>query len=226
MLDIDVISVNSQSQNVRFFRNSNSDATGFIHIHDPGEPTVKAVFVAATGSAAFGTGTVDSNAMLTVEGAISLDEISAPSNTADRGQLYTNADNHLHFINGAGTDIKVTEEVFIISLSDLGTDLTTGTGKASFRMPFAMTLTGVKATCATASAGANIIVDINEGGSTVLSTKLSIDAGELTSTTAASAAVISDSALANDALITFDIDQVGTSTKGRGLKVTLYGVRA
>ena len=207
-----------------------------VNINDNGEAldfrvetnsNTNMLFVDGTNNAvAIGTGTVDTNAALTVEGAISLDEISAPSNTASRGQLYTNADNHLHFINGAGTDIKVTEEVFIISLSDLGTDLTTGTGKASFRMPFAMTLTGVKATCATASAGANIIVDINEGGSTVLSTKLSIDAGELTSTTAASAAVISDSALANDALITFDIDQVGTSTKGRGLKVTLYGVRA
>ena len=173
-----------------------------------------------------GTNTNDANAILTVEGAISLDEISAPTNTADRGQLYTNADNHLHFINGAGTDVKVTEEVFIVALSDETTDLTTGTGKASFHMPFAMTLTGVKANCTTAPVGATIIVDINEAGSTILSTKLSIDASELTSSTAASAAVISDTALANDALITFDIDQVGSSTAGKGLKVTLYGYRA
>ena len=173
-----------------------------------------------------GTNTNDANAILTVEGAISLDEISAPTNTADRGQLYTNADNHLHFINGAGTDVKVTEEVFIVALSDETTDLTTGTAKASFNMPFAMTLTGVKANCTTAPVGSTIIVDINEAGSTILSTKLSIDASELTSSTAASAAVISDTALANDALITFDIDQVGSSTAGKGLKVTLYGYRA
>ena len=173
-----------------------------------------------------GTTSPDANAKLSVEGAISLDEISAPSNTADRGQLYTNADNHLHFINGAGTDVKVTEEVFIVALSDETTDLTTGTGKASFHMPFAMTLTGVKANCTTAPAGATIIVDINEAGSTILSTKLSIDASETTSATAASAAVISDTALADDALITFDIDQVGSSTAGKGLKVTLYGYRA
>jgi len=173
-----------------------------------------------------GTNTNDANAVLTVEGAISLDEISAPSNTADRGQLYTNADNHLHFINGAGTDVKVTEEVFIVALSDETTDLTTGTAKASFNMPFAMTLTAVKANCTTAPVGSTIIVDINEAGSTILSTKLSIDASELTSTSAASAAVISDTALANDALITFDIDQIGSSTAGKGLKVTLYGYRA
>jgi len=178
------------------------------------------------GNVSIGTASPDANAKLTVEGAISLDEISAPSNTADRGQLYTNADNHLHFINGAGTDVKVTEEVFIVALSDETTDLTTGTGKASFHMPFAMTLTGVKANCTTAPVGATIIVDINEAGSTILSTKLSIDASELTSSTAASAAVMSDTALADDALITFDIDQVGSSTAGKGLKVTLYGYRA
>ena len=53
---------------------------------------------------AIGTGTADQNSALTVEGSISLDEISAPTNTADRGQLYTNADNELHMIDGAGTD--------------------------------------------------------------------------------------------------------------------------
>ena len=173
-----------------------------------------------------GTASPDANAKLSVEGAISLDEISAPTNTADRGQLYTNADNHLHFINGAGTDVKVTEEVFIVALSDETTDLTKGNAKAIFNMPFAMTLTAVKANCTTAPTGATIIVDINEAGSTILSTKLSIDISELTSTTAASAAVISDTALANDALITFDIDQIGSTAAGKGLKVTLYGYRA
>ena len=113
-----------------------------------------------------------------------------------------------------------------MALSDETTDLTTGTAKASFNMPFAMTLTGVKANCTTAPVGSTIIVDINEAGSTILSTKLSIDASETTSTSAASPAVISDTALADDALITFDIDQIGSSTAGKGLKVTLYGYRA
>ena len=54
---------------------------------------------------AIGTSANDTNAALTVEGAISLDEISAPTNTADRGQLYTNADNELHMVDGAGTDV-------------------------------------------------------------------------------------------------------------------------
>jgi hypothetical protein len=64
-------------------------------------------------------------------------------------------------------------------------------------------------------------VDINEGGATILSTKLSIDSGEKTSATAATAAVISDSALADDAEITIDIDVAGTGAAG--LKVYLIG---
>lgn len=121
--------------------------------------------------------------------------------------------------------LKGIEEVIIVSLSDEETDLATGTGKASFHMPYAMTLSKVKASVNTAPVGATIIVDINENGTTILSTKLSIDASENTSETAASAAVISDTNLADNSLITFDIDQVGGSTKGKGLKVTLYGKR-
>jgi len=113
-----------------------------------------------------------------------------------------------------------------IACSDEATSLTTGTAKVTFRMPYAMTLTAVRASVNTAPTGSTLIVDINEGGTSVLSTKLSIDASETTSTTAATAAVISDSALANDAEITIDIDQIGSTVAGKGLKVWLIGTRA
>ena len=175
-----------------------------------------------------GIGLTSPKTKLTVEGAFTLKEqADADGDTAAYGQIWVHDDtpNTLYFTNDAGNDILLSEEVFIISLSDETTDLTTGNGKASFNMPFAMTLTGVKAPVNTAPVGSTIIVDINEAGSTILSTKLSIDASELTSSSAASAAVISDASLANDALITFDIDQIGSSTAGKGLKVTLYGYR-
>lgn len=114
----------------------------------------------------------------------------------------------------------------IVACSDESTDLTTGTAKVTFRMPYAMTLTAVRASVNTAPVGSTLVVDINEGGASILSTKLSIDASEKTSTTAATAAVISDSSLADDAEITIDIDQVGSSTPGKGLKVLLIGTRA
>lgn len=112
----------------------------------------------------------------------------------------------------------------VLAASDETTALTTGTGKVTFRMPRAMTLTSVKASLTTASSSGVVTVDINEGGSSILSTKLTIDASETTSTTAAMAAVISDSALAADAEITVDIDTAGTNAAG--LKVYMIGYPA
>jgi hypothetical protein len=114
----------------------------------------------------------------------------------------------------------------VLPCSDEATALTTGTSKLTFRMPHAMTVTAVRASVGTAPTGSTLVVDINEGGTSILSTKLSIDATEKTSTTAATPAVISDSALADDAEITIDIDQIGGGDAGAGLKVTLIGTRA
>jgi hypothetical protein len=109
-----------------------------------------------------------------------------------------------------------------VSLSDLTSALTTGTSKGYFRVPKGFTVTGVRASLLTGQTSGSIItVDINEAGTTILSTKLTIDNNEKTSTTAATAAVISDTSLADDAELTFDIDQVGTG--GAGLIVWIIG---
>lgn len=112
-------------------------------------------------------------------------------------------------------------DTIILACSDETTALTTGTNKVRSRMPFAATLLGVRASVNTAPTGSILEVMIKESGSAILSTKLTIDDGETTSTTAASAAVISDSALADDAQVSIDIDQVGSTIAGAGLKVTL-----
>lgn len=126
--------------------------------------------------------------------------------------------------DGDGTlDFVATCEL-LIALSDETTAITTGTAKVTIRMPYAMTVTEVRSSLTTVSSSGLVTVDINESGSTILSTKLSIDQGEKTSTTAATPAVISDSALADDAEITFDIDAAGTGATG--LKVWLIGTRA
>jgi hypothetical protein len=114
---------------------------------------------------------------------------------------------------------------FIIAASDETSNLATGTNIARIRMPYAFTLTAVRASVNTAPTGSTIIVDINESGSTILSTKISIDISETTSVTAASSPVISDSSLADDSIIGIDIDQVGSSNTGVGLKVTLIGYK-
>lgn len=124
-----------------------------------------------------------------------------------------------------GAEVNGTVSIVLDVSRDETTAETAATSKYIFRMPFALTLTDVRSSLAVAPTDADFIVDINESGSTILSTKLSIDATEKTSTTAVTPAVISDSALADDAEITIDIDQVGSTVAGAGLKVTLIGTR-
>ena len=128
-------------------------------------------------------------------------------------------------INGLATNATAKTEYLTIACSDETTELTAGTAKITFRIPYAMTLTSVRANLNTAqTSGSVFTVDINENGSSILSTKLTIDNTEKTSTTASTSAVISDSSSADDAEITIDIDQVGDGT-AKGLKVTLIGTR-
>ncbi len=122
-------------------------------------------------------------------------------------------------------DLARPTEAIVIACSDETTALSSGTAKRSFRMPYGFTLSAVRASLATAqTSGAIFTVDINEAGTSVLSTKLTLDNGEKTSTTAATAAAISETDLADDAEITIDIDQVGDGT-AKGLKVALIGHR-
>lgn len=115
-----------------------------------------------------------------------------------------------------------------IACSDETTALTTGTAKVTFHMPFAFNLTGISAGVTAAPTGADIIVDVNEdtgGGPTSIMTtnKLRIDAGEFSTHTAGTPPALTDTALAAGSKITIDIDQVGSTIAGAGLKVYLLG---
>ena len=109
--------------------------------------------------------------------------------------------------------------------SDESTAITAGTGKVTFRLPCAFTLTAVRASLTTAQASGNIFtVDINLGGVSILGTKLTIDNTEKTSVTAVTPATIVTSAMTDDGEITIDVDQIGNGT-ATGLKITLIGTR-
>lgn len=111
----------------------------------------------------------------------------------------------------------------VIAASDESTSLTTGTAKITFRMPRAVTLTAVRASLTTAqTSGSLLTINIKESGTTILSTKITINNTQKTSTTATTLPVISDTALADDAEMTIDIDQIGDGT-AKGLKVYLIG---
>lgn len=123
-----------------------------------------------------------------------------------------------------GTNVKSTESL-IIAATDEFTAITAATGKVTFRMPYAFTLTDIRASLTTAQASGSIFtVNVKESGTTIFSTKITIDNTEKTSTTAATPRVISDSSLADDAEMTVDVDQIGNST-ATGLKIVLIGTR-
>jgi len=118
-------------------------------------------------------------------------------------------------------------ESFIFAVSDETTDLTTGVDKLKFRMPYAFTVTGIRASLSTVATGAALLtVDVHESGTTIMACcKLVFDASESTTTTAVTPPVVSDTSLACDAEMTVDIDVIGCTTAGRGLKIAIIGTR-
>tara|TARA_R110002020_G_scaffold350558_1_gene563963 strand:+ start:472 stop:876 length:405 start_codon:yes stop_codon:yes gene_type:complete len=129
-------------------------------------------------------------------------------------------------VQDVGVNLNASDLVqsFVIACSDETSALSTGQ-KVVFRMPYGFTLTAVRASVTTAGTGSVITVDIDESGSSILSTKITIDPSEKSSTTGATQPVISDSSLADDAEIIITIDTVDSGGAGKGLKVTMIGYK-
>jgi hypothetical protein len=186
-------------------------------------PVGDTISVPASGTAAIVLETLGAGAFAVRQHVAGTDVTAATTSARGTVELATDGENAANVVV-QGNDKRLSESI-VIAASDETTALTAGTGKVAFRMPYAFTLTAVRASLSTAQASGNIFtVDINEGGTTILSTKLTIDNTEKTSTTAATAAVISDAALADDAEVTVDIDQIGDGT-AKGLKVAMIGYR-
>ena len=118
--------------------------------------------------------------------------------------------------------LAVNKTAMTVACSDETTALTTGV-KVTTRAPYAFTLTSVRASLTTAqTAGSILTIDVKVGGSSIFSTLLTVDNGEKTSYTAATAAVISTSAISIDDEIKVEITQLGDGTAA-GLKVHLIG---
>lgn len=102
-------------------------------------------------------------------------------------------------------------------------DLSSGTRQgAVVTMPFGMTVTGIDLHVKGAPTGQALIIDVNEAGATLYSTKPQINDG---GSTEAGTEVLSDASLARGAEITIDIDQVGSTFAGSGLTIMVHGTR-
>ena len=122
--------------------------------------------------------------------------------------------------NGGGSSGTL-EQALMFAASDETSDLAVGTDLLTFAMPFDITLTDVRAFVVTAPTGADLEVDILKNGVSILSTNITIDAGENNSENAATPPVISDTSLSKDDVISVDLIQVGSTVAGAGLKITL-----
>ena len=153
-------------------------------------------------------------AITTVEGAVATTLVA---NAVDSDHYVDASIDLEHISTGAKT------ECISMAVSDNTTALTVAT-VFTFYMPYAFTLTDIKASVLTAPTGAGLIVDVHEAGTTIMSTdKLDIDVSEFHTSTAGTQPALTDTALANNAKIEIIVDQIGSTVAGAGLVVYLIG---
>jgi hypothetical protein len=124
-----------------------------------------------------------------------------------------------------GGAVGIPAEIMTAASDEVTAIAAAANGVMQFRMPHAMVGTGVRISLGSAATTGIFTVDVNIAGVSILSTKVTIDATETTSVTAAVPAVLASTAWADDATVSIDIDGAadGTCT---GLKVLLLGTRA
>lgn len=133
-------------------------------------------------------------------------------------------------VNGAnGTNGTTTETIgYAMSSQDIDKstgqlpDVTTGL-KITDRMPYAFTITDVRASLQTAATGGNLTIDIKKNGTSIFSTKLTFDSGETSTATASVAYVLASNTFSADDLIQIYVDYVGSVAAGKGLIIKLIG---
>ena len=116
---------------------------------------------------------------------------------------------------------------FVVAFSDETTVFSATGTKMTFTMLFGLTLDtdGLPLDLTAAPTGSAVQVDINVNAGTILSTKITVDATETSSDTAATPAVISSRTLAVGDVITIDLDAFGSTLGGAGGKQGFRGVR-
>ena len=79
-----------------------------VHIMTSDQPRLTITSTSDNNTARIGVATTSPNEILTVEGAISLDEVSAPSTSTGYGKIYVGTDSELHFLDDSSNDTQIT----------------------------------------------------------------------------------------------------------------------
>ena len=165
-----------------------------------------------------------------VAGAIDLAHMSA--NSIDSDQYVDGSIDTAHIADSQVTLAKLDNTARETNIQmvavDFATDLATGNGKFYFYVPATLNgfnIVAVHAEVITAPVGsvATFMLHNATASADILSTAITIDAGEFGSDTAATAAVIntSEDDLTTHDIIRVDIDGVGSSTAGKGLIINM-----
>ena len=95
----------------------------------------------------------------------------------------------------------------------------------TFRAPFPQIISYIRCSLTTAATGADIIVDVHMNGVSLFNggSLLHIDAGAKTSVGSATPYVLATTAVPDDAEFQIFITQVGATTPGTGLKISVTG---
>lgn len=183
-------------------------------------------------------GTVVSTSNIDLASGIFTNAITTPTITAS---TFTAWDTYTVDITAAGTGAKGLKVYFEgnyvnpftattstipwelgLALYDETTQIATGTTTITMLAPFSGTVTGVTISLSTSGSTLST-VNLKNNGTTIFSTKPTIDANEFSSQTAATPPVITGSTLNVYDTLVFSIDTAGTGAKG--LKCWLTGYR-
>jgi hypothetical protein len=184
-------------------------------------------------TAGAGIGFTDGGAGTTLTVAMDVNPMtSAPatvSGTADFVPIYSA--NAVGMRKLALRDVRA-QEAIIIACSDettAGIVLSSSVPKVTFRMPYAFTMTSIKASLNAAQAtGATLFtVDVRKNGTSIFSTQMTFDNTELTTLTAVTPAVLTTSPMtfADDDIVTIFAQNNTAGNVAAGLKVTMIGFR-
>ena len=119
----------------------------------------------------------------------------------------------------SGGAAVLTTSTAAFTFSKVG-DLVAAAGKGRLKVPMAVTVVDVIATCNTAPVGANAIFDVHKGGTTIFTTqgnRPTVAAGDQDG----SAATPDVTAVAAGDVLTVDIDQIGSGTAGADATVVI-----
>lgn len=107
-----------------------------------------------------------------------------------------------------------------LSCSDLVTSLQANGQAGYFRAQRAFVALDVRASLLSASSGGNVVVSVTVNGQPMLSTNITIEQGQVSSTTAAVQPALAITEIPDDALFVVSIDSPGTGAKGLIVAVT------